>query len=249
MKVLIAEDDPNQLILQARRMAARGHVCDLAGNGRQAVELARRRRGDYDVCLMDIDMPVMNGIDAAVAMRRRVAYFPILACSANPGYRMLCARVGIDDFIEKPFSAQALFARLGALVVRWLRLQWDHDNLNVIEEKPVDRQHAQELRELAKQNLRKVIFFDTPGRPLIVHKNVLNKISHDFNVKKQAITTFINRDPEKPTLCQLYRHSHYLMPQAYITEEEYAALLADEDSEMARYERLALQVSENGPGR
>ncbi|KAF0192845.1 MAG: PAS/PAC sensor hybrid histidine kinase [Gammaproteobacteria bacterium] len=247
MKILIVEDDPDLQALHGRRVASRGHVYDLARNGREAVDYAWRNRGDYDVCLMDIEMPVMNGLEAAAIIRRQGTYLPILACSSNPAYRVACAKIGIDDFLVKPFSKKALFARLGALVIKWLKLQVDHDNLRITEERPVDRQHAQELRELAKKDLRKVIIYDNPGKALIVHKNVLNKISHDFNVKRQVITTFVNRDPEKPTVCQLYRQSNYLMPQMFITEEEYGALVEAENRELDSYEGLSFKVCEDGP--
>jgi CheY-like chemotaxis protein len=247
MKILVAEDDPDLQTLHARRLTSRGHVFDLARNGREAVDYARRNRGDYDVCFMDIEMPVMTGLEAAATIRRQGIYFPILASSANPAYRSECMLIGIDDFLEKPFSSKALLARLGALVIKWLHLQVDHDNLRITEERPVDRQHAQELRELAKQDLRKVIIYDSPGKALIVHKNVLNKISHDFNVKRQVISTFVNRDPEKPTVCQLYRQSNNLMPQMFITEEEYGALIEAENRELDNYENLSFKVCEEVP--
>ena len=109
----------------------------------------------------------------------------------------------------------------------------------------MDQQHAEELRELAKKNLCRVKFFDGPGSSLIVHKNVTNKISHDFNVKRQLMATFINRDPDKPTRCELYKESHYLMPQTYITEEENNGLIQLEDAELEKYPEPALKHIED----
>jgi hypothetical protein len=118
------------------------------------------------------------------------------------------------------------------------------NGLSIEEEMPMDQQHAQELRELAKKDLRKVKLFDSPGSTVIVHKNVTNKISHDFNVKKQLLSTFINRDPEKPTRCELYKESNYFMPQTYLTEEEYSDLINAENSELSGYANLALKAEE-----
>ena len=109
----------------------------------------------------------------------------------------------------------------------------------------MDQQHAQELRELAKKNLCKVKFFDGPGSSLVVHKNVTNKISHDFNVKGQLTTTFINRDPDKPTRCDLYKESNYLLPQTYITEEESSNLIDQEDAELEKYPEMSFSNTED----
>ncbi len=105
----------------------------------------------------------------------------------------------------------------------------------------MDQRHAQELRELAKKNLRRVKFFDGPGSSLIVHKNVTNKISYDFNVKRQLMTSFINRDFEKPTRCELYKESNYFMPQTYLMEEESDNLIKLEDAELEKYPEPAFK--------
>lgn len=82
------------------------------------------------------------------------------------------------------------------------------------------------------------------SRGLIGHKNIMDKISHDFNVKGQLLTTFINRDEEKPTLCHLFKESANLLPQTLLTEDEYAAMLASEDSDLEGYVDLALKGEE-----
>jgi hypothetical protein len=74
------------------------------------------------------------------------------------------------------------------------------------------------------------------GNALIVHKNVTNKISHDFNVKRHLMTTFLNRDPGQPTRCELYKEGHFLMPQTYLTPEEYDELVEMENAELEQYQ-------------
>ena len=96
-------------------------------------------------------------------------------------------------------------------------------------------------RELAKKKLRKVMFFDSPGSTVVVHENLLNKISHDVNVKKQLLTTLLNRDKDKHTLVHLYRESNYLMPQIFITEEEYEELVKTENGELDRFSEPVLK--------
>jgi len=110
----------------------------------------------------------------------------------------------------------------------------------------MDQQHAKELRELAKKNLRKVKLFDSPGSTVIVHKNVTNKISHDFIVEQNLVTTFINRDPDRPTRCDLYKESNYLLPQTFLTEEEHDSVIKAEDHDLEKFTEMAVKSVEGG---
>jgi CheY-like chemotaxis protein len=114
LSVLIAEDNPiNQEVARAM-LAKRGHVVDVVENGRLAVDAAARK--DYDVILMDIQMPELDGLDATKEIRRRQgAKRPrIVALTANvlPGERERCLAGGMDAYLAKPFAARDLFAVL-----------------------------------------------------------------------------------------------------------------------------------------
>jgi CheY-like chemotaxis protein len=95
-----------------------------AANGEEA--LAAVRAGDYDLVLMDCMMPVMDGMAATAEIRRleqqrgRARATPIVAITANAlqGDRERCLAAGMDDYISKPFSQQALADTLG----RWIAL-------------------------------------------------------------------------------------------------------------------------------
>jgi two-component system, sensor histidine kinase and response regulator len=95
-----------------------------AANGEEA--LAAVRAGDYDLVLMDCMMPVMDGMAATAEIRRleqqrgRARTTPIVAITANAlqGDRERCLAAGMDDYISKPFSQQALADTLG----RWIAL-------------------------------------------------------------------------------------------------------------------------------
>lgn len=95
-----------------------GLVVDLAEDGVDAVELAKGK--DYDLILLDLQMPRMNGIDAARLIRAlpgRLAV-PILALTANAfaGDREKCLEAGMNDHIGKPVDPDQLFATL----LKWL---------------------------------------------------------------------------------------------------------------------------------
>ena len=123
MKILIAEDDPIIQKLNSRLMAVWGYDFDMVSNGSEAVNLAKKNKGNYDLCLMDIDMPVMNGLEATRIIRQKVKYFPIMALSGNPEYREKCLEIGIDYFMVKPFCLDNLFVKLNELVVKFYKFE------------------------------------------------------------------------------------------------------------------------------
>ncbi|UWQ53436.1 response regulator [Leisingera caerulea] len=112
LKILLAEDGVVNQKVAIDLLTRRGHSVDLAENGREAVEATARN--NYDLVLMDMHMPVMDGVAAAEAIRAREPdggrRLPIIACTASvtPADRERCAKAGMDDFVGKPFRAGAL---------------------------------------------------------------------------------------------------------------------------------------------
>ncbi|CAN5556295.1 hypothetical protein BH09PSE5_BH09PSE5_44350 [soil metagenome] len=113
-RVLLAEDNPvNQEVAGALlRMA--GLKVDMADTGRIALEMAQR--GGYDLILMDMQMPDMDGLQATRAIRAiaGLATVPIVAMTANAfvGDRAACLAAGMDDHISKPVSPRELYKTL-----------------------------------------------------------------------------------------------------------------------------------------
>lgn len=241
MRILIAEDNVPLQQMDIRLMERWGFEFDIVANGLEAVGQAKANEGKYDLCLMDIDMPIMNGLEATKIIRSKLKYLPIMALTGNVRAKGEYLAVGMDDVIEKPYSIDELYLKIGELTVKFYRVIVNDKKVFIKKEMPMDQQHAQELRELAKKNLRRVKFFDGPSNSLIIHKNATNKISYDFNVKRQLMSTFINRDPDKPTRCELYKESNYLMPQIYLTEEESSNLIQLEDAELEKYPEPAFK--------
>jgi CheY-like chemotaxis protein/HPt (histidine-containing phosphotransfer) domain-containing protein len=95
-----------------------GIRADIAGNGQEAVEKVRRH--DYELILMDVQMPVMDGLAATEAIRRLPGYaaVPILAMTASVFVeeQNLCLKAGMNDLVPKPVDPEALFAALA----KWL---------------------------------------------------------------------------------------------------------------------------------
>ncbi len=116
MNVLIVEDDSLTQALHKKTMQKWKCSFDIASNGIEAVEYAERNEGKYDFCLMDIEMPEMNGIEATKIIRKTVGYFPIVALSANYDYKKQCMDVGMDAFFEKPCAPSVLFKKIKGLI-------------------------------------------------------------------------------------------------------------------------------------
>ena len=120
-RVLLVEDNPVNLEVASALMEDAGLVVDTAENGRLALEKLRDRR--YDLVLMDMQMPEMDGLEATRAIRLlpECGHLPILAMTANAfdEDRQACVAAGMNDFITKPVDAHALFATLD----RWLSVQ------------------------------------------------------------------------------------------------------------------------------
>ncbi len=119
LRVLVAEDNPtNRHILEAY-LAMVGHSAHVVTDGRAA--LAAVRDGDFDVLIMDIQMPGMDGLTAAGHIRALdgpVAEIPIIALTANAmqGDREECLAAGMSDYVAKPVSLEALCAAMARSV-------------------------------------------------------------------------------------------------------------------------------------
>ena len=112
LHVLVAEDHDVNRQLLASLLQALGHDAQFAADGQQAVQAVRERH--FDVVLMDLSMPVLDGIAATQAIRAltdsRQATLPIVALTADemPQTRARCMLAGMNDFLTKPISADAL---------------------------------------------------------------------------------------------------------------------------------------------
>jgi len=109
MTVLIAEDNPVNQRLVTRLLEKRGHSVKIANTGREAVKLGVAER--FDLILMDVQMPDMDGLQATAAIREsersRGIYTPIIALTAHAmkGDRERCLEAGMDAFVNKPIDA------------------------------------------------------------------------------------------------------------------------------------------------
>jgi CheY-like chemotaxis protein len=113
LHILVAEDNEFNVILLHQLFDQRGHSAHIASNGREAVELATG--GTFDLLLLDIHMPEMDGFAVAQAIREQERssgkHLPIIAFTARTGKtdRERCLAAGMDDFLSKPVQAEAMW--------------------------------------------------------------------------------------------------------------------------------------------
>ncbi len=122
LKILLAEDNPINQRLAALMINMLNLKCDLASNGQEAYDLFQQKQ--YDLILMDMNMPVMSGMDATRLIRRfeqeagrRRAYIVALSASEIFEGRQICLEAGMDEFMEKPLREELLLdliARISA---------------------------------------------------------------------------------------------------------------------------------------
>ena len=112
LNILIAEDDKASQMVIYNLFRKYGHICDTANNGQEALRMAQNKK--YDLILMDIQMPVMDGIQTTKMIRKFEEngdkHIPIIALTAYAlkGDREKLLGVGMDDYISKPFNVEDL---------------------------------------------------------------------------------------------------------------------------------------------
>ncbi len=117
-RVLVAEDSPTNRLIVQKLLERHGYEVDSAEDGFDAVEAWSR--GRYDIVLMDIQMPRMDGLEATQEIRRREQgrgeHIPIVALTAHAlrGDRERCIGAGMDEYLTKPLRIQELLAILGS---------------------------------------------------------------------------------------------------------------------------------------
>jgi CheY-like chemotaxis protein len=114
--ILVVDDNPTNRDLLTRRLEREGHTITAVDNGREA--LARARAQAYDLILLDIIMPGMNGVEVLAQLKgdARLRHIPVIMISALHELEsvVLCIEMGAEDYLPKPFDPVLLRARIGA---------------------------------------------------------------------------------------------------------------------------------------
>lgn len=116
LHVLVVEDNHVNQQLMIALLNRRQHRAVIAQNGKEALDILEHQ--SFDIILMDVQMPIMDGLEATRQIREREkqsgGHVPIIAMTANtsPQDRQMCLQAGMDDHIAKPVEINKLFAVL-----------------------------------------------------------------------------------------------------------------------------------------
>jgi len=119
LHILLAEDNAINQLVARRLLEKQGHTLTIAQNGHEALAALERER--FDLVLMDVQMPEMDGLETTMAIREREratsGHIPIIAMTAHAmqGDRERCIEAGMDDYLSKPLNREKLFAMLDAI--------------------------------------------------------------------------------------------------------------------------------------
>ncbi|MBQ9435417.1 MAG: response regulator transcription factor [Bacteroidales bacterium] len=118
IRILLAEDDVNLGKVLTEYLTAKGYVVAHANNGEVAYEMFCTH--DFDICLIDVMMPLKDGFTLAKEIRKLDKHIPIIFLTAKSLQEDVIEglSIGGDDYITKPFSMEVLLARLQALIRR-----------------------------------------------------------------------------------------------------------------------------------
>lgn len=116
--MLLVEDETKLAGLVARGLSEHGHVVDVVGTGHEA--LAAARKAGYDVVLLDVGLPDVDGFEVCRCLREERLWTPVLMLTARTAVadRITGLDSGADDYLPKPFAFQELLARMRALARR-----------------------------------------------------------------------------------------------------------------------------------
>jgi CheY-like chemotaxis protein len=124
LRVLLVEDNELNQVVARGILDGEGAAVVVANNGAEALAILRRDRG-FDLVLMDVQMPVLDGLDTTRLLRSELKLaLPVIAMSAGvmPSERARCIDAGMNDFIAKPLDPELMLAviqrQLGAAGVR-----------------------------------------------------------------------------------------------------------------------------------
>lgn len=123
-KILIVEDDPSISDLLEMNFSVAGYCCDAANNGKDALE--RIRRNAYDLAVLDIMLPGIDGFELFQDMQEKQIPIIYLSAKSDTHSKVKGLKMGAEDYITKPFDVLELLVRVEKVLQRYQKKQREH---------------------------------------------------------------------------------------------------------------------------
>ncbi len=218
-KVLVVEDDKDIQQLVQLHLRDMGCVCEAATDGERGLEKALKNK--YDLIILDIMLPGIDGVEICKELRSEKHYTPILMLTARSEEldKVLGLEVGADDYLTKPFSIRELIARVKAIFRRIEAVkddvsgadkkQIEFAGLHIDMEKRTAKLSGQKIDLTAKEFDLLSLFMKNPGKAY-TRQTLLGTVwGYQFEGYEHTVNSHINRlrakieaDPANPKFIQ-----------------------------------------------
>jgi len=198
LNILLLEDDPKLANEIRQYFLAKNCLCDLATDGKAVFNLIPANK--YDILILDINVPSINGLEVCRMVRQEDKATPILMLTAfgDVNDKVEALNIGADDYLVKPFHFDELTARINALIRRSGHQQTDPDDLIVIDDLMINSSQMTVSRnghsiELTPKEFRLLeLLARAKGRP--VSKQTISEQVWDinFDTGTNTIEVYIN---------------------------------------------------------
>jgi DNA-binding response OmpR family regulator len=193
-RILIVEDEPDIVLALQEDLRRQGHETEAAVDGEQGLRIGKQ--GTWDLILLDVMLPKMDGFDVCSELRRSGVVTPIimLTARAQEAEKELGLDAGADDYVTKPFSLRELRARIRAQLRRSMR---NTERVVRFGDCEVDLDRAELRRggnpvEITAQELRLLsVFLQSRGRVLSRDQLIQSAWGHGMAITDRAVDTHV----------------------------------------------------------
>ena len=227
MKLLLVEDESNVISLIQRSLSAAGHEITVALDGQSGLEMAKKHQ--FDLIMLDLMLPVMNGMEVCRRLRSSGSSTPILMLTALSTTENIVSGLdaGADDYMTKPFKLAELEARIRTLTRRSKDTEKEKADLLIIGDLVLD----QTTKTVTRNNIQ-VDLTATEFRLLEFLMNNQNKVLNrmeilehvwdiNFNLGTNVVDVYINYLRKKIDKDQSVKLIHTVFGMGYVMRQAY----------------------------
>lgn len=225
-KILIVEDEPAIVTLIRFNLEKAGFQTDVSYDGENAI--ARLQEETYDLIVLDVMLPKMDGMEVCKKIRQDDNFVPILMLTAKDSEydKIYGLEMGADDYLTKPFSPKELIARIQAILRRTDRSKtYEDENLKigdlVISPKRFEAHFKGELLELTRKEFELIAYLTAHKGQILSREQLLSAVwGYDFvgdtrivDVQVSNLREKIEVDTKKPQYIKTVRGFGYKMEE------------------------------------